>query len=249
MGQQKRLDLYLVEQKLVQSRNKGLQLIKKGKVTVNGKRVYKGGYPVGTTDQVEVLEEFKYVSRGAYKLKGAIEMFELRFAGKSVLDVGSSTGGFTQVALEEGAKFVVAVDVGTGQLHPSLKKHPKVYPFEGVDIRTFSYPTRFDWIVSDVSFISLLKILPSLERLAGGELLLLFKPQFEVGIEIKRNRRGVVTDQSAIKRARERFERETARLSWKLLHTAPSPIPGKKGNREYFYHFKIGKGKKLPGVI
>lgn len=233
-----RLDLYLVQQGLVESRSKALQLIKGGKVEVDGKIVKKGGYKLSPSSQVRLLEEFRYVSRGAYKLKGAISQFGVDFAGKVVLDVGSSTGGFTQVALEAGAKKVVAVDVGKDQLHPSLRKNPRVELYEETDIRQFDYPGRFEIVVTDVSFIPLTKILPKLAQLGEGEFLLLFKPQFEVGPEVKRNKKGVVTDQKAVEKAMERFEELAREVGLEIVGKMESPILGKDGNREFIYHLR-----------
>jgi 23S rRNA (cytidine1920-2'-O)/16S rRNA (cytidine1409-2'-O)-methyltransferase len=161
--------------------------------------------------------------------------------GQLVLDIGSSTGGFTEVALRRGAKKVVAVDVGRGQLHPKLRGDPRVELFEGTDIREFTYPERFPVILSDVSFISLLKILPAIGRLGapGGRLLLLFKPQFEVGPEVKRDKRGVVVDSREIERARARFEGEIEKLGWKIEGVYPSPVKGKEGNQEYGYFIQL----------
>jgi 23S rRNA (cytidine1920-2'-O)/16S rRNA (cytidine1409-2'-O)-methyltransferase len=161
----------------------------------------------------------------------------LSFDKKLVLDIGSSTGGFTQVALEKGAFKVVSVDVGDNQLHFSLRDNTKIELFENTDIREFEYPEKFDVIVSDVSFISLLKIIDKIDKLAKNEIILLFKPQFEVGKEIKRDKKGVVKDEDAIKKARENFEKECENLGWKLIRSEESSIKGKEGNTEYIYHF------------
>ena len=138
--------------------------------------------------------------------------YNLNFDKKLVLDIGSSTGGFTQVALEKGALKVVSVDVGNNQLHFSLRDNPKIELFENTDIREFSYPVKFDVIVSDVSFISLLKIIDKIDKLAKNEIILLFKPQFEVGKEVKRDKKGVVKDEKAIKKAIEALEETSAKF-------------------------------------
>ena len=238
-----RLDRYLVEKGFVETRSKALQLIKGRQVKVNGKIVKKGGVEVSPTDRVEVEEGFQYVGRGGYKLAELLEIEPIEMEGKIVLDVGSSTGGFTQVALQKGAKKVVAVDVGRNQLHPTLKKDPRVESIEETDIRDFTYPHQFPVVITDVSFISLTQILPALDRLTqpGGTLLLLFKPQFEVGKEAKRNSRGVVIDEGAITQARRRFEGECKKLGWQLIASHPSPITGKEGNREFGYWFRKEK--------
>ncbi len=242
-----RLDLYLVTNGYTFSRNKAQELIKKGYVKVNEKIIKKPSFMVEQDDKVEVLKTQEYVSRAAYKLKNYLDKYSLSFENKNVLDIGSSTGGFTQVSLEKGAKKVVSVDVGNNQLHFSLRDNPKIEVFENTDIRDFQYPKKFDIVVSDVSFISLLKILDKIDSLIEkGEIILLFKPQFEVGREVKRDKRGVVTDKEAIKKARSDLEKEIKKLNWKLLRSEESSIKGKEGNIEYIYHFvKENNDKKI----
>ena len=140
------------------------------------------------------------------------------------------------MALEKGAKKVVCVDVGNNQLHKKLRENPKVEVFENTDIRDFEYKNKFDILVSDVSFISLLKIFDKLSTLSD-EMILLFKPQFEVGKEAKRDKRGVVVDKEAIKRARENFE-EYVSGEYDILRSEESSIKGKEGNIEYIYHLR-----------
>jgi 23S rRNA (cytidine1920-2'-O)/16S rRNA (cytidine1409-2'-O)-methyltransferase len=142
------------------------------------------------------------------------------------------------VALEEGAKKVVSVDVGREQLHESLRGNSKIDLFENTDIREFSYPEKFDIVVSDVSFISLLKIIEKIDELSEDEIILLFKPQFEVGKDVKRDKRGVVTDNEAVQKAKENFEKECLNLGWELVRSEESSIKGKEGNTEFIYHFK-----------
>jgi 23S rRNA (cytidine1920-2'-O)/16S rRNA (cytidine1409-2'-O)-methyltransferase len=233
-----RLDKYLVEKKLVESRNKARELIKSSKVTVNGEIELKPSKEVGELDDVKITQEKIFVSRAAYKLKNYLEKHGISFEGKKVLDIGSSTGGFTQVSLEFGAKEVFAVDVGKNQMHEILRKNEKVRLFEETDIRNFEAEEKFDAIVSDVSFISLLKILKKIDELANGEIILLFKPQFEVGKEVKRDKKGVVLDKMAIEKARKNFEKECEKLNWKLIRSEESSIKGKEGNIEYLYHYK-----------
>jgi len=158
--------------------------------------------------------------------------------GMSALDIGSSTGGFTQVLLEGGVAEVTAVDVGRDQLHTSLKNDERVRSYEGCDIREFKSDKEFDIVVSDVAFISLLYILDVVDRLAKDKIILLFKPQFEVGREAKRDRNGVVTDEKAILNAMIKFEDACALLGWKLILKSPSKLTGKEGNLEYCYFFE-----------
>ncbi|MEO1923851.1 MAG: TlyA family RNA methyltransferase [Nautiliaceae bacterium] len=232
-----RLDEAIVNRGLLDSRNKAKEQIKKSKVKVNGKLITKPSYKVSLEDKIEILEKNIYVSRAAWKLKNYLEKYNIDFRGKTVLDVGSSTGGFSEVSLEKGAKKVVCVDVGSNQLNPKIKNHSKVESYENTDIRDFDYPEKFDIVVSDVSFISLLKIINKIDKLSKRDIILLFKPQFEVGKDVKRDKKGVVTDTEAIKRARENFEKETRKLGWKLKRSEESSVKGKEGNIEYIYHF------------
>ena len=236
-----RLDTFLVERGEFASRNKAAEAIRAGRVSVGERQVTKPSHKVGPEDKVAVAEGEDWVSRAAGKLAGYLREHPVAVAGKICLDIGSSTGGFTQVLLRRGAARVDAVDVGRDQLHPSLRNDPKVCVYESTDIRDFEPEIRYPIIVSDVSFISLSHILPSIARLAeeGAEVILLFKPQFEVGKEAKRDRRGVVTDDGAIAAAMERFEDETAALGWELLRKAPSTVTGKEGNLEWVYHFRL----------
>ncbi|WP_456457775.1 23S rRNA (cytidine-2'-O)-methyltransferase TlyA, partial [Nitratifractor sp.] len=211
-----RLDTFLVERGEFASRNKAAEAIRAGRVSVGGRQISKPSYNVGSEDEVVVAEGEEWVSRAAGKLAGYLREHPVAIAGKTCLDIGSSTGGFTQVLLRQGAERVDAVDVGREQLHLSLRNDPKVRVYESTDIRDFEPESRYPIIVSDVSFISLSHILPSVIRLAEerAEVILLFKPQFEVGREAKRDRRGVVTDERVIAAAMERFEQETAALGW-----------------------------------
>ena len=162
----------------------------------------------------------------------------LNLAGVDVLDVGSSTGGFVQILLQRGAKSVTALDVGSSQLSEILRRDPRVIVRENTDIREFESEKKFDLITCDVSFISLNLILKSLASLAKNALIVLFKPQFEVGAEIKRNKKGVLKDEKAAHGARAKFERLCAELGLATLHASACKITGKEGNREFFYLLK-----------
>ena len=229
-----RLDEYLVKKGFVESRNKAKELIKNKKIKVNGKIETKPSFKV-ENPKIEILEKV-YVSRAAWKLKNYLEKYNISFKDKSVIDVGSSTGGFSEVALEKGAKKVVCVDVGSNQLHKKLRENKKVEVYENTDIRDFDYDKKFDILVSDVSFISLLKIFDKLATLSD-EMILLFKPQFEVGIEAKRDKKGVVIDKEAIIKARENFEKYVSK-DFEILRSEESSIRGKEGNIEYIYHLR-----------
>jgi len=229
-----RLDEYLVKNNFVESRNKAKELIKSGKIKVDRKIVTKPSLDIEKAE-IEILEKV-YVSRAAWKLKNYLDKYNISFEGKSVIDVGSSTGGFSEVSLEKGARSVTCVDVGNNQLHPKLRNDKRVKVFENMDIRDFESKEKFDILVSDVSFISLLKIFDKLKTLSD-EMILLFKPQFEVGKEAKRDKRGVVLDKEAIKKARENFE-EKINKEFEIIRSEESSIKGKEGNIEYIYHIK-----------
>ncbi len=234
-----RLDKYLVEHGYFESRNRAIEAVRSGKVTVNGHKT-KASYKVSQNDHIEISDEKFYVSRAAKKLEGFLDSYPLNIAGKEALDIGSSTGGFTQILLERGVASVDCVDVGRDQIHSSLRADERVSVYEQTDIREFDTDKQYGVIVSDVSFISLLHILPSIDRLAAQEadIVLLFKPQFEVGKDTKRDSKGVVTDQAAIDAAMQRFETAAADLGWQLVHKTPSTVTGKEGNLEMVYHYR-----------
>ena len=162
----------------------------------------------------------------------------LNLVGADVLDVGASTGGFVQILLQRGAKSVTALDVGSSQLSEILRRDPRVIVRENTDIREFESEKKFDLITCDVSFISLNLILKSLASLAKSALIVLFKPQFEVGAEAKRNKKGVLKDEKAAHAARAKFERLCAELGLATLHAGACKITGKEGNQEFFYLLK-----------
>jgi len=209
-----RLDNYLVENGFVDSRTKAQNIIKKSLVSVDAKIIKKSSFSVDVDSVVEVAEHDNYVSRAAYKLKYFLEELNLDVKNKICLDIGSSTGGFTQVLLENEVLSVDAVDVGKSQIHKSLLEDERVNSYESCDIREFKSDKVYELIVSDVSFISLLNILDDVDRLASKEIILLFKPQFEVGREVKRDKHGVVLDAKAIDSAMENFESRCKEKGW-----------------------------------
>jgi 23S rRNA (cytidine1920-2'-O)/16S rRNA (cytidine1409-2'-O)-methyltransferase len=193
----KRLDLELMERGLVQSRELAKRLIMAGSVLVNGQKVFKPSTEVKSDDEITVLEKPKYVSRGGYKLEGAIKDFGINPESRVCLDVGSSTGGFTDCLLKHGAKLVYAVDVGHGQLDYSLRNDPRVILYEGVNARYLDELVErgevklsedISLVVVDVSFISLTKIILPVSNVVGvgAEFLVLVKPQFELETEVCR---------------------------------------------------------------
>ena len=233
-----RLDLYLTQTFNIQSRNKALELIKSDKVRIDGSIISKPSFNVEQNHKIEILEEDFYVSRAAYKLKYFLqELKHFELNNINALDIGSSTGGFTQVLLENEVSSVTCVDVGSNQLHERIKYHPKITFFENTDIRNFQSKEIFEIVTCDVSFISILNILNDINRLAPKDIIILFKPQFEVGTNVKRDKKGVVKDKNAILRARQKFVDSTLALNWNLKYSSLSKLQGKDGNEEELFYF------------
>ena len=233
-----RIDKFLVDNRYFESRSRAVDAIKRGRVSIDGK-IAKPSTKCNRESKIEIDSEKFYVSRASKKLELFLEEYSLDLRDKIALDIGSSTGGFVQILLENGVESVTAVDVGSNQLHYSLRDNSRVYLYENMDIRDFKSDTLFNLITCDVSFISILKILNSIDILLDrGDIIVLFKPQFEVGKDIKRDSRGVVVDSRAIERAKERFQKATSDLGWELCYTTDSKLRGKSGNREYIYHFR-----------
>ncbi len=234
----KRLDLFLAEKGFFGSRNKANEFIKKSNVKVNGKIVTKPSFLVNDDSIIEIFEEKSYVSRAGYKLKEFLKNYSVDIKEKVCLDIGSSTGGFCEVLLEYGAKEIYAVDVGKNQLHPKIKNSKKVNSFEECDIRKFDIDRKFDIVTCDVSFVGIKHILPAIKKFSNDKIILLFKPQFEVGKDVKRDKKGVVKDNDAIKRAIKKFESLLVSNGLKTIKQEESKIKGKEGNVEYFYYIQ-----------
>ncbi|MBS4268807.1 23S rRNA (cytidine-2'-O)-methyltransferase TlyA [Campylobacter vulpis] len=233
-----RYDLF-VAKRLKISRNKAFELIQNQKVALNG-NFLKPSFVLDETDEelnLELLSEI-YVSRAAIKLRDFLEKLPLQLEGLECLDIGSSTGGFVQILLENGVKSVVALDVGKNQLHQNLKQDIRVKSLENMDLREFKSDVKFDLITCDVSFISLLNLLSYIDNLAKRDIVLLFKPQFEVGKEAKRDKKGVLKDEKSLKKARINFEKACFSYAWILEKCELSSLKGKEGNDEFFYHFR-----------
>ncbi|EDP5472612.1 TlyA family RNA methyltransferase [Campylobacter jejuni] len=246
---------FFVSKRLNISRNKALELIENEEILLNGKS-FKASFDVKnflenlkkTQDlnpedillanelKLDLLSEI-YVSRAALKLKKFLEENDIEIKHKNCLDIGSSTGGFVQIVLENQALKITALDVGSNQLHPSLRANEKIILHENTDLRAFKSEEKFELVTCDVSFISLINLLYYVDNLALKEIILLFKPQFEVGKNIKRDKKGVLKDDKAILKARMDFEKECAKLGWLLKNTQKSSIKGKEGNVEYFYYY------------
>jgi len=239
-----RLDQLLVEKGLAESREKAKRLILAGQILVDGHPSPKPGHPLAPDHKIVLKETARFVSRGGEKLEGAMEAFELDLTDKVCLDIGSSTGGFTDCMLQHGAARVYAIDVGKGQLHWKLREDSRVVVMEGINARYLiaeDIPKPADFASIDTSFISLTKILPAAKELLkpGGEIISLIKPQFEAGKEAVDKGRGVIIDPAihdeVISKVRK-FGTEELGLEWLDLST--SPLKGPKGNVEFLAHWK-----------
>jgi 23S rRNA (cytidine1920-2'-O)/16S rRNA (cytidine1409-2'-O)-methyltransferase len=242
-----RLDKLLVLRGMVSSRERAQALIMEGKVLVDGTRVDKAAALVSTECALLLKgRDLPYVSRGGLKLEKALKVFRVDAEGKTCMDVGASTGGFTDCLLKKGAKKVYAVDVGYGQLAWSLKQDPRVVSLERRNIRYLSpgdIGELADLAVIDTSFISLKKVLPTVMQLIkeGGEIIALIKPQFEVG-KGRVGKGGVVKDKEDHAMVIGEISRFATGLGLKELGLTESPLLGPKGNREFFIYLKKGLG-------
>jgi len=238
-----RLDVALVERGLAASRERAQALIMAGQVRVDGQVVSKASAGVGADAQIALdVPDHPYVSRGGVKLAHALDDFHIDPAGRRALDVGASTGGFTDVLLQRGAAGVIALDVGHGQLDWKLRNDPRVDVHEGVNARTLTaddVPHQVDLVVIDVSFISLGHILPSLPPFLkqGADIVALVKPQFEAGRE-EVGKHGLVTDPAVHEKVIARVTAHAEAAGFARHGMAPSAITGATGNQEFFLHLK-----------
>jgi 23S rRNA (cytidine1920-2'-O)/16S rRNA (cytidine1409-2'-O)-methyltransferase len=243
MTPRERADRLLVARGLFESRAKAQAAIAAGLVTADDQPVRKPSDELPLDARIEAAAAFPWVSRGGVKLAHALDALAIDPMGKTCLDVGASTGGFTEVLLGRGARRVFAVDVGREQLHPRLRQRPEIVSLEETDIRTLD-PARIapapDLVTVDVSFISLKLVLPAALALAAprAELVALIKPQFEA---LRRHRkRGVVRDPAVHGAVCAGIEAFVASLGWSVIATVPSPIEGGDGNREFFIGARRG---------
>jgi len=230
-----RLDQALVKRGMLPTRSQAESYIKLGEVTVNGKTVTKPGFLVSTEDTIVLTAKEQYVSRAGLKLASVTQLLNLDFKDKVVLDVGSSTGGFTDYALQHGAKKVIAVEVGTNQLHPKLHGDDRIELHEKTDIRDFKPTEHIDITVMDVSFISLRDILPHIAKITdkNTQIVAMLKPQFEAqssGLKHK----GVIKNDAMRRRILKDFEAWAQKL-FVIRDKADSEVSGQKGNVERFY--------------
>ncbi len=248
-----RLDKALVERGLCRSRGEAQARIDAGEVTVSGMAAHKASIDVADNAVLAVADAGpRWVSRGALKLDAALSSFGLNVSGRRALDVGASTGGFTEVLLARGASSVYAVDVGHGQMVPALAADSRVFSREGVNARTLApadFPHPFAIIVADVSFISLTLILPALGPLLaeGGDIVCLVKPQFEVG-PAHLGKNGIVRDPKARAAALSRVAEAAGALGLWEQGRRDSPIEGSEGNIEFLLWLRAGEGTRpAPG--
>jgi 23S rRNA (cytidine1920-2'-O)/16S rRNA (cytidine1409-2'-O)-methyltransferase len=242
----KRLDVLLVERGLAESRSQAQALVLAGRVPGYDK----AGQQVDESVELEVTESARFVSRGGEKLAHALERFGVDPTGRDALDVGASTGGFTDVLLQRGAARVVALDVGYGQLHPRIRNDPRVTVLERVNVRELrELPFAPSLVVCDVSFVSVRKALPAALELAapGWEAVALVKPQFEsVRGEA---RRGVVRDRVVHRRVLQEVAEAAAEWQAQVAGVVDSGLPGPKGNREFFLHLVHCRQPEIPDEL
>lgn len=236
-----RLDKLMLARGLVGSRSEAENWIRLGRVRVGGRAVVKPGLFVDELAPIELAVSERYVSRAGLKLAGAAKAFNLDFHGKTVLDIGSSTGGFTDFALQHGAKKVYAVDVGTDQLHPNLRGDKRIELYEKTDIRDFVPNQPVDIVVGDVSFISLRDILPHVAKhimQPETTLVAMVKPQFEAGKH--QVNKGVIKNDKVRRQILADFE-NWAKQYFVVLDKKDSDVAGAKGNVERFYKMRLAK--------
>ncbi|MBA4349133.1 MAG: TlyA family rRNA (cytidine-2'-O)-methyltransferase [Thermodesulfovibrio sp.] len=236
-----RLDKILVDKGMVVSRERARALIMEGKVYVNGIPVSKAGTLINADARIELKgEDIPYVSRGGLKLEAAVKTFNISLRNKIAIDVGSSTGGFTDCMLQKGAKKVYCIDVGYGQLAWKLRQEPRVILIERTNIRYLErekIPDSIEIAAIDVSFISLNKVVPKVMEFLKkeSEIIALIKPQFEVG-KGEVDKGGIVKDEAKRLKAVEDMKKDFESFGLKVVGTMQSPISGQKGNIEYFIY-------------
>jgi 23S rRNA (cytidine1920-2'-O)/16S rRNA (cytidine1409-2'-O)-methyltransferase len=247
------VDAELVRRGLARSRQQAAELIEAGRVSIDGIPAAKPATAIGLEARLVVADadERSWVSRGAHKLIGALDAFMVSVDGRRCLDAGASTGGFTEVLLDRGAREVVAADVGYGQLAWSLRSDARVTVMERTNVRELTHEAiggAVDLVVADLSFISLSTVLPALTACASADadIVPMVKPQFEVGKD-RVGPGGVVSDPALRAEAVLTVARRAAELAWHTVDVTASPLPGPSGNVEYFLHLRAGTDQPLQG--
>lgn len=237
----KRLDILMLDKKLVTSRNDAQKLIEGGRVKVNGILIIKNNFQADEDDNIEIDDANVFVARSGAKLQEAINQFDIKIKDFVCLDVGASTGGFTECLLNNGAKKIYSVDVGSDQLDEKLKEDERVINLEKTDIRNLEgLGELVDLIVVDVSFISILKIIPFLKKFLKkeGRMVLLIKPQYE--IKDNKNKKGKVKNDGLVEEVIEGIKEAIKKEEYNVLGVIESPILGKKGgNKEYLIYCEL----------
>ena len=246
MQEKERLDKLLVEKGLVESREKARALILAGRVSVDGVIISKAGTNVSPLSAIRIQEALPFVSRGGEKLEGFFNEFPVELKDKIAMDIGASTGGFTDCLLKRGIKKVYAVDVGYGQLDYRLRSDERVVNREKVNIRYLDPQTigeKIDLVTIDVSFISLELVLPVLNNIVSpdSEVVALVKPQFEVG-KGEVEKKGIIRDREKHKKVLRKIAAFSQLLGWKVRGMTKSSLPGAKGNIEYFIYLTRSQG-------
>ncbi len=245
----KRMDELLVEKGLASNTDEALRLIMAGQAVADDKRVDKAGDLIRIDAAIRLKDRLPYVSRGGLKLKHAVDSYKLNMKDKTVLDIGSSTGGFTDVCLQEGALMVTAVDSGTAQLHNKLLHNSRVESFENTNFKYFQYDKLYDFIVTDVSFISLCSIIPNTINFAkeGTIFIALIKPQFEAErFEVESG--GIVSNKDVHKKVINKVINFAEDYNFIFQNIIKSPITGAKGNIEYLSYFIYRSNKKCDNI-
>ena len=240
-----RLDSYLVTNGFISTRTRSKYEIENGNVLVNGKVVTKASFKVSDNDEITINNKFDYVSKGALKLLKAKEEFNIDFNNKVMLDIGSSTGGFSEVALRNNIKKVIAVDVGKDQFNKDLQKDDRVELHEETDIRDFNIKEKIDLITIDVSFISVLKIIDKIKEINPNEIVLLIKPQFECGKEIADKYKGIPLNKEVHKEVINRVINNFKNNNYMIQDLTYSPVTGGSGNIEYLAYFTKNNFKEI----
>ena len=236
-----RLDMELVHRNMFESRSKAQASIKSGIIYCDQQKITKSSYDVNSDTQIEIRGEvLPYVSRAGLKLEKALEVFSISLDGKTMVDIGSSTGGFTDCALSHHIKKVIAVDVGSNQLHPKLRNHPQVELYEQTDFRDIDLDILKDVSIAtiDVSFISVSMLMKKLSEISSlKEVVCLIKPQFECGKEIASKYRGVITSHKVHEDVICQVKNYFSNISFRCVGITKSPIKGGSGNLEFLGYF------------
>lgn len=243
-----RLDQFLFEKGYFETRNKAKAAITEGHVLVNSKPILKPSFEILGDEAIELQDVCPYVSRGGYKLEGAIKAFNLDFKDKVVLDIGASTGGFTDCAIQNGARLVYSVDVGTNQLHESLKNNNKIISMENtniLDLEPNTLDPKPNIIVMDVSFVSIEYLMPGISKFILDDTIFvcLIKPQFEVGNIKMKN--GIVKDKNIHIKVINNVRLDLNKYNLDIFKLITSPIKGSSGNKEFLALIKKGYNNDL----